>query len=338
MDFQELGLALKRERENKGLTIEMVMEATKISRSNIVAMENGDRASLPHPVYAKGFVKSYARYLGLDAEELSMVVDQEYQDQANGPEEHIYEVSPAAEKAFQDGGEIDAKRKSKWPTILIFVLLLAGAAIFFFNMKGMDEQPEPAPEVNIERQNEQNTPQAELPEPVEPSDTITPDEVESDSIDSGEALNPDTQDDVAGSVDTAEEDLVAEGEDELTEADESSQLSPETPEMTAPAQPVVTPDEDIQSDTEEAEDPMYAHVLIIKATTDKGCWVGVWKGDEARMSRDFVLQKGEPLRLMFNTPRRIRIGNVAGVTVTYNGEPYELNKSKSNIQTLRFGQ
>ena len=56
------------------------MEATKISRTNIVAMEGGDRSALPLPVYAKGFVKSYARYLGLDADELCMVVDREFQD------------------------------------------------------------------------------------------------------------------------------------------------------------------------------------------------------------------------------------------------------------------
>jgi len=40
---------------------------------------------------------------------------------------------------------------------------------------------------------------------------------------------------------------------------------------------------------------------------------------------------------MFNSPRRIRIGNVAGVTMTYNGKPYALDSSQGNIQTLTFG-
>lgn len=39
MNFEELGLTLQREREKKGLSIEVVMEATKISRTNLVAME-----------------------------------------------------------------------------------------------------------------------------------------------------------------------------------------------------------------------------------------------------------------------------------------------------------
>ena len=333
MDFQELGLTLKRERENKGLTIEMVMEATKISRSNIVAMENGDRASLPHPVYAKGFVKSYARYLGMDAEELSLVVDQEYQDQANGPEEHIYEVSPAAEKAFQDGGEMDSKRKSKWPTLLILVLLLIGAAIFFFNMNGMDEQQDQTPEVSMEQKNENVAPQMEQPEPVAPAEEIASEEVVSD-----EEFGVDASAEADVTPNASDEQAVVEDEEQVVAATEPDQSAVEVQEDAAPAQTAATPAEPAQREVVEAEDPKYAHVLVVQATTDKGCWVGVWKGDEARMSRDFVLQKGEPLRLMFNTPRRIRIGNVAGVTVTYNGAPYELNKSKSNIQTLRFGQ
>lgn len=333
MDFQELGLTLKRERENKGLTIEMVMEATKISRSNIVAMENGDRASLPHPVYAKGFVKSYARYLGMDAEELSLVVDQEYQDQANGPEEHIYEVSPAAEKAFQDGGEMDTKRKSKWPTILILVLLVIGAAIFFFNMNGMDEQQELGPDVSLEQQSEKSASQMEQPEPVGPAE-----EIASDTIASNEEAEVEVPVESDSAPEASDEQVAAVDEEQVAEETESAQPATEGQDEATPVQSAAAPVEPTQKEVVEAEDPKYAHVLVIQATTDKGCWVGVWKGDEARMSRDFVLQKGEPLRLMFNTPRRIRIGNVAGVTVTYNGAPYELNKSKSNIQTLRFGQ
>ena len=56
------------------------------------------------------------------------------------------------------------------------------------------------------------------------------------------------------------------------------------------------------------------------------------------MARDFgVLKQGEPLRLMFNHARRIRIGNASGVTVSYNGQPYPLDLKRGNIQTLTFG-
>ncbi len=86
-----------------------------------------------------------------------------------------------------------------------------------------------------------------------------------------------------------------------------------------------------------SEKQKYDHILIIRATTEKGCWVGVWKEGEAKMARDFVFKQGEPLRLMFNYARRIRIGNASGVVVSYNGKPYPLDLTHGNIQTLRFG-
>ena len=70
MDLKELGSLLKDERERQGLTIEQIMEITKVSRVNITAIESGDRDEFPHEVYAKGFIKNYAKSLGLDSEEI----------------------------------------------------------------------------------------------------------------------------------------------------------------------------------------------------------------------------------------------------------------------------
>ncbi|WP_320008261.1 helix-turn-helix domain-containing protein [Maridesulfovibrio sp.] len=70
MDLKELGSLLKEERERQGLTVEQIMEITKVSRVNIIAIENGDRDEFPHEVYAKGFIKNYAKSLGLDSEEI----------------------------------------------------------------------------------------------------------------------------------------------------------------------------------------------------------------------------------------------------------------------------
>ncbi len=70
MDLKELGSRLKNERERQGLTIEQIMEITKVSRVNINAIESGNQKEFPHEVYAKGFVKTYAKALGLDAEEV----------------------------------------------------------------------------------------------------------------------------------------------------------------------------------------------------------------------------------------------------------------------------
>lgn len=58
-------------REERGLTLEEVEHATKIRKHYLAGLEHEDFGELPDPVYAQGFLKTYANYLGLDGEELS---------------------------------------------------------------------------------------------------------------------------------------------------------------------------------------------------------------------------------------------------------------------------
>lgn len=323
MNFEELGLTFKQEREKKGLSIEAVMEATKISRSNLVALENGDRSAIPHPVYAKGFVKSYARYLGLDADELSMVIDREFQDENSLPEELAYDVSPAAEKAFHDGEIMEVGKKSSWPLILVLVFLLAIGVFVALNF--MDKE--------ADQQFDEEVPAVSTQTPTKPAPIVPEKEAADEGAATGEQGASDEGPEAGDAKSEDGADVSA--TDQETAVEESVQDEAEAqPQVSAQPEPESQP---ATADETESEEPRYDHVLIIRATTEKGCWVGVWKGDDPDMSSDFVLSKGEPLRLMFNSPRRIRIGNVAGVTVTYNGEPYTLDNARGNIQTLRLG-
>lgn len=78
MELREIGEMLRQERERKGISVDEVIQKTKISRRNIHAIEEGDRDHLPHPVYAKGFVKNYARFLKLDEEKVANLFGQVY--------------------------------------------------------------------------------------------------------------------------------------------------------------------------------------------------------------------------------------------------------------------
>ncbi|MXZ47457.1 MAG: PASTA domain-containing protein [Chloroflexi bacterium] len=64
-----LGEWLRTSREERGYDFDRVERDTRISRGYIEAMERDQFDTLPAPVYARGFVRSYARYLGLDEEE-----------------------------------------------------------------------------------------------------------------------------------------------------------------------------------------------------------------------------------------------------------------------------
>jgi cytoskeletal protein RodZ len=66
----EIGNSLKEAREARNLSLEEVEEETKIRRKYLQALENEQYDVLPGQVYAKAFLKNYARFLGLDVEEV----------------------------------------------------------------------------------------------------------------------------------------------------------------------------------------------------------------------------------------------------------------------------
>jgi cytoskeleton protein RodZ len=70
MFVQEVGTELKRLREQKGLTLEDVQYGTKIRTRYLEAIEAGELEALPGIVYARGFIKSYAEFLGINGQEL----------------------------------------------------------------------------------------------------------------------------------------------------------------------------------------------------------------------------------------------------------------------------
>jgi hypothetical protein len=67
----KIGQTLEKARNERGLTLDEVEHATKIRKRYLAGLEREDFGALPDAVYARGFLKTYANYLGLDGEELS---------------------------------------------------------------------------------------------------------------------------------------------------------------------------------------------------------------------------------------------------------------------------
>ncbi|WP_432736238.1 RodZ domain-containing protein [Maridesulfovibrio sp. FT414] len=128
MDLKELGSRLRAERQRQGLTIEQVMEITKISRVNINALENGDHKEFPHAVYAKGFIKNYAKALGLNAEEIGDDFSRFLAACSDG--EDIFQVEQPQQDTYVDTG-----KKGSLGIILIVVLLagIVGGLVYYLH-------------------------------------------------------------------------------------------------------------------------------------------------------------------------------------------------------------
>ncbi len=63
------GERMQREREMRGITLEEISESTKISTRSLEALEHEEFDKLPGGIFNKGFVRAYARYVGIDEEQ-----------------------------------------------------------------------------------------------------------------------------------------------------------------------------------------------------------------------------------------------------------------------------
>ncbi len=66
----ELGRTLSQARLARGLTLLDIERDTRISRKYLDALEREDFSVFPAPVYQRAFLRTYAQYLGLDANQL----------------------------------------------------------------------------------------------------------------------------------------------------------------------------------------------------------------------------------------------------------------------------
>ncbi len=106
------GERMQREREMRGITLEEIAESTKIGTRSLRALEGEDFDKLPGGIFNKGFVRAYAKYLGIDEEQAVtdfMAAYGDYQQQqpqapeASKPDE---EAPPASLNLLAVGGAV----------------------------------------------------------------------------------------------------------------------------------------------------------------------------------------------------------------------------------------
>lgn len=113
---QSLGEKLRLAREERGISISEVAEQTRISAHYLQCIENDDYRTLPGGIFNKGFVKSYAKYVGVDEQEAL----QDYArivDQTEGGADDSKSYKP---EVLTD----DRASSSLIPTVIIAVIIL----------------------------------------------------------------------------------------------------------------------------------------------------------------------------------------------------------------------
>ena len=73
---KNFGSYLRNERELRGIPLEEIADNTKIHMRFLEALENNHYDKLPGEVFVKGYIRSYAKTIGTDVEEILAIYDE----------------------------------------------------------------------------------------------------------------------------------------------------------------------------------------------------------------------------------------------------------------------
>ena len=132
---QELGALLKSKRTEKNIAIGEVAERLKFSAKQIESLESGDYKGLPEPIFIKGFIKTYARFLGLDADQITALLNEAFPSQVTA-------VASALITESQNGLNFQDQKKSKsfpkWLPLLVIAVAVVGA-VYLWQSKSSEQ-------------------------------------------------------------------------------------------------------------------------------------------------------------------------------------------------------
>ncbi|HSB51508.1 MAG TPA: RodZ domain-containing protein [Dissulfurispiraceae bacterium] len=118
--------ALKKRREEVGLSIETAANATKIKKSFLSAIEDEDFARLPANVYTKGYIRQYAQFLDVPAEEIVAAYEQFIREKGKGPGKEA-EAGDLIEKQLVTASRVPSLNLSKRALLVVtFLISLVG--------------------------------------------------------------------------------------------------------------------------------------------------------------------------------------------------------------------
>lgn len=165
----EIGSALRDARVRRDISLQQAEDDTKIRVKYIQAMENEDFEILPAGTYVKGFLRTYAEYLDLEAQ---LLID-EYNERFGTGEhrEHIIQPtrSPKADAAPK------ASRKHQTNYILVAILAVVIIAVLAYLGWGNTSNEKPPLVTTTETQaSTQTTPTAPAPSEAATRTATTP--------------------------------------------------------------------------------------------------------------------------------------------------------------------
>ena len=138
-NIKETGTDLRAAREEKGLTLQEISQLTKIGVSILDAIEKREFSQLLEPVYSRAFIKTYAKALSIDSEEILSSYNNYIAEL-----ETLEEKKEIAKKTVSPGS---IYKKFTWAAIVLVIISIA----FFIYYSKHNEPLEIAKAPSVEK-------------------------------------------------------------------------------------------------------------------------------------------------------------------------------------------
>jgi len=296
------GENLRREREMRGVSLEEISSATKISIRFLEAIEREDFSKLPGGIFSRSFIRSYARYLGLDEERAVA----EYQLAAHPQVDFDLHRMPA-------GSARASRPPSRTPLIatLVAVVLLAGGYVLFRYSRRAAEAPAPPPPV----------PQATVKPPAPPVVPAPTTPGEATAVPSASTPAGQVTPGAAPSTVPSTPPSTAAAATPSPEAGPAKGLTPATPSSPTTGNPPGTK-------------PGADGELVLQVAATERAWVAVDADGKTVFQR--VLNPDEVQTLRAHKSFDLTTGNAQAVILTLNGETLKPLGRRGEVKSLHL--
>lgn len=321
------GALLAAQRQAKGWSVEHAASQLKFATRQVIALEADNYAALPGPVIVRGFVRAYAKLLGLDANALVALLPQDGPAQTGPIAPQRTLSTPFSESPLPLGN-----RSKVSPGLVVggvLVVLLVGAAAVIHRTDAFSDVPQLA----WLKQGAKTS-----------SDDVAPAPAQADAQ---QDLPPEVQDgsdkNKLEKVESAVTNAASSAGAAITNVSEkvASVVAPSAPEPVAAKTPAVEPAQPkAAAASSNPGSPATGSLNIsnskdlLRLTFREDSWVEIRRGDKSTMiSR--LLKAGTTESFDINEPVTLVVGNAAGVDASLRGSKLDLETgSSSNVARL----
>ncbi|MEH6823678.1 MAG: RodZ domain-containing protein [Motiliproteus sp.] len=305
------GQALEQAREQQGLSLAEVSDRIKISAVQLTALEHGDIEQLPGLAFARGYVRTYGRFLGLDADALVQDFNVRYGESSQRQVRSINRVKPQAHLG-------DPMIRV---SVIVFVMILLGSSVWWWQTQ-MEGEVSLVGALSLVSSALIKSDTADVP--ATPVAVIAVERVDLPGVTGSDGVSVGRD---------------QEGEPEYLSDAEIARLARELETEPAPTKtPIATkpdgsPTVSISKESSESE-AAASTMLVIRFSSE--CWVSI-KDTRGKVIFASLMQDGNTLERNFDSlPVELLIGQVGAVAESeFRGQPLDLvTSNKKGVARL----